>query len=63
MFIAISGYSSIRNMSKFCVNQIAALGIQGNGGEGGGGSHITEESIKSTLDSLENKLQRVKLHL
>lgn len=35
---------------------MAALGIQGNGD---GGSHISEEAIKNTLESLENQLQKV----
>ncbi|XP_069126081.1 nuclear receptor-binding protein-like [Argopecten irradians] len=40
-----------------CALEIAALGIQGNGGDGGG-NHISEESVKSTLESLDNSLQR-----
>ncbi|KAJ8305586.1 hypothetical protein KUTeg_016131 [Tegillarca granosa] len=40
-----------------CALEMAALGIQGNGGEGS--SHISAESIKSTLEGLENPLQRV----
>lgn len=39
---------------------MAALGIQGNGD---GGSHISSEAIQNTLDSLENQLQKVMLHL
>lgn len=39
-----------------CALEMAALGIQGNGGEGS--SHISAESIKSTLEGLENPLQR-----
>ena len=42
----------------FCL-QIAALGFQGNGGEGGS-HHVTAEAIKNTLESLENPLQRVR---
>ncbi|KAK3089646.1 hypothetical protein FSP39_005306 [Pinctada imbricata] len=40
-----------------CALEIAALGFQGNGGEGGS-HHVTTEAIKNTLVSLENPLQR-----
>ncbi|XP_048760302.1 nuclear receptor-binding protein-like isoform X1 [Ostrea edulis] len=41
-----------------CALEIAALGFQGNGGEGGGTNHVTEEAIEKTLASLENPLQK-----
>ncbi|XP_062618037.1 nuclear receptor-binding protein-like isoform X2 [Saccostrea cucullata] len=40
-----------------CALEIAALGFQGNGGEGGT-NHVTEEAIEKTLASLENPLQK-----
>ena len=39
-----------------CALEIAALGFQGNGGESS--VHVTEENIRRTLESLENKRQR-----